>query len=208
MLRDLTKSDWQGLLNISDDRVPTAVILRGTRALKDQYARMRGLFSDVLDIRDPNVVVDDVLLGRLDGIPVAYASVYGAPMASEIVHLFGVLGTRLVVQIGCCGSLTDQLLAGDLFAASSAYCGEGASQYYKENGKDVTATFAVAEHFGMDRASLLYVYDCPGQGEHILEGDTDKNHRRHQGNQRMIRLALETVKDYARGEVPHVGRTS
>jgi len=88
MLRDLTRSDWQTLLNIADDRVPTVLILRGTRALKHYYAQMRALFSDVLDIGDANVVVDDVFVGKLDGISMAYASVYGAPMASEIVHIF------------------------------------------------------------------------------------------------------------------------
>ena len=57
----------------------------------------------------------------------------------------------------------------------------------------------MAEHFGMERAALLYVYDCPGQGEHILLNDSEKNERRRLGNERMIALALETVKKHARG---------
>lgn len=252
MLRDLTKSEWQGLLNIPDDRIPMALVLRGTRDLKGHYAQMRALFSEVLDVGDPNVVVDDVFVGNLDGAPVAYASVYGAPMASEVTHVFGVLGTRLALQIGCCGALSETLGPGDLFAATTAYCGEGASQYYKVDGKEAAAsfalpeivelgggesvpircgrlyttsalfaeshqdiarwraqgflavdmetaaTFAVAEHFGMERGALLYVYDCPVQGEHILLNDTEKNERRRLGNERMIALALETVKKHAR----------
>ena len=145
MLRDLTKSEWQELMNIPDDRIPMALILRGTRDLKGHYTQMRTLFSDVLDIRDSNVVVDDVFVGSLDRVSVAYASVYGAPMASEVTHVFGVLGTRLALQIGCCGALSETLAPGDLFATSTAYCGEGASQYYKVDGKEVAASFGFSE---------------------------------------------------------------
>ncbi len=37
------------------------------------------------------------------------------------------------------------------------------------------------------------------QGEHILLNDSDKNERRRRGHERMIALALETVKKHARG---------
>jgi len=251
MLGDLTKSDWQALLNISDGRIPAVLVIRGTRALRRHCADMRRYFSNILDIRDPNVVIDDVFIGDLDGTCVAYASVYGAPMASEIVHVFGVLGTPLVIQIGCCGAIADHLLPGDLLTVSSAYCGEGASQYYKQEGKEVSATlrlketlepaggepttihcgrvyttsalfaessdaiekwaaqgfwgvdmetaatFAVAEHFGMQRGALLFVFDCPRRGEHILTSDEEKDRRRQLGNQRMIEVALETIKNHA-----------
>ncbi len=247
MLHDLTKSDWQALLSIPDERIPAALVVRGTRALKRHCAEMRPHFSNILDICDPNVVIDDVFIGDLNGICVAYASVYGAPMASEIVHVFGVLGTRFVIQIGCCGALADGLWPGDLLAVSSAYCGEGASQYYKQDGKEVlatlrleetldpaggeppeihcgrvyttsalfaessddvekwaaqgfsgvdmetAATFAVAEYFGMHRGALLYVFDCPRGGEHILTCDQEKDHRRGLGNQRMIQAALAAI---------------
>jgi len=160
-------------------------------------------------------VVDDVFVGDIAGITVAYASVYGAPMASEITHIFGVLGAKMVIQTGCCGALADAILPGDLFITGEAYCGEGASQYYKQDGKSVqaslnnvivsalnendlftvhygriyttsalfaegekevddwfkrgfsavdmetSATFAVAEHFGMDRGSILFTFDNP-----------------------------------------------
>lgn len=251
MLHDLTKSDWQAILNIPDGRIPAALVIRGTRALRHHYAQMQQYFSDVLEIRDPNVVIDDVFIGDLDSICVAYASVYGAPMASEIVHVFGVLGTPLVIQIGCCGALCEELLPGDLLAISSAYCGEGASQYYKQDGKEVSATlqfekasgpvgtealkihcgrvyttsalfaesrddiekwaahkfsgvdmetaatFAVAEYFGMQRGALLYVFDCPRGGKHILTCDEEKDRRRRLGNQRMIQVALAAIRSHA-----------
>jgi purine-nucleoside phosphorylase len=161
------------------------------------------------------------------------------------------LGTPLVIQIGCCGALADELLPGDLLAVSSAYCGDGASQYYKQDGKEVAATlrfketrgrtaaepttihcgriyttsalfaessdaiekwaaqgfrgvdmetaatFAVAEYFGMQRGALLYVFDCPRRGEHILTSDEEQERRRRLGNQRMIQVTLDTIRKYA-----------
>ncbi|MHC4401426.1 MAG: phosphorylase family protein [Planctomycetota bacterium] len=253
MLRELTKKDWLSLLGIPEDRIPQALILRGTRNLKRHYAAYRERFTNALDVGAPNGILEDIFIGNLNEDPVAYASVYGAPMASEVVHLFGVLGTRLVIQTGCCGGIADGLLAGDLFIATSAHSGEGASQYYKTTGKttaasigfndneaarktesrgislhrgtifttsalfaegaaeiekwhasgfaavdmETSATFAVAEHFGMDRGSILFVFDNPRQGDHALLEDEEKDRRRSIGNQLMMDVALAAVQ---RGE--------
>ncbi len=247
MLRELTKNDWLSLLGIPEDRIPQALVLRGTRNLKRQYAAYRERFTNVLDLGGPNGIIEDILIGDFNGVPVAYASVYGAPMASEVVHVFGVLGTQLVIQTGCCGAIADGLLPGDLFIATSAYSGEGAAQYYKPTDKTTTAsiefdeaatkteslgislhkgtifttsalfaegaaeieewrargfsavdmetsaTFAVAEHFGMDRGSVLFVFDNPRQGDHILLEDEEKDSRRRTANKLMIDLALAAV---------------
>ena len=113
MLRDLSKDDWRAILRIPENRVPQALLLWGTRNLKTRYATMLQRLTDPIEIGSPNGLVEDVFIGSLGQACVGYASVYGAPMASEIVHLFGVLGARLVVQIGTCGGLADGLKAGD-----------------------------------------------------------------------------------------------
>jgi uridine phosphorylase len=140
MLRELTKADWQAILKLPDEQIPKALLLRGTRNLKSQYALHRSLFDDVAEIDLPNGIVEDVFIGRLAGHRVAYASVYGAPMTSEIVHIFAILGTRLVVQTGCCGALADEIGPGDLVLTTEAFCGEGAAQYYKRDGNIVRPT--------------------------------------------------------------------
>jgi uridine phosphorylase len=140
MLKDLTREDWLSILDIPKARIPQALVLRGTRNLKSYYRVYRQYFTDLLEVGTPNSVLEDVFIGDLDGYPVAYASVYGAPMASEVVHVFGVLGTRLVVQTGCCGALADEIEAGDLFVATEAFRGEGASQYYEPEGTVVAAS--------------------------------------------------------------------
>jgi hypothetical protein len=139
VLKELGKADWLRILNIPERRIPAVVILRGTRNLQSQYEKAGSFFTDVLDVGAPNGIIEHVLIGNLAGRPVGFACVYGAPMASEIVHIFGTLGTRAVIQTGNCGGLADQLSAGDLFVPIEAYCGEGAAQYYKSNGQRVTA---------------------------------------------------------------------
>ncbi len=140
MLRELAKNDWLSILKIPESRIPSVLILRGTRNLKSQYEQYRSYFTNILDIGSPNGILEDVFIGDLDGFSVAYASVYGAPMASEVVHVFGVLGTSLVIQTGCCGALSEAIGIGDIFVAKEAYCGEGASQYYNPKGKIVKAS--------------------------------------------------------------------
>lgn len=250
MLRDLTRNDWLSILGLPESRIPKALILRGTRNLKSQYEAYRAHFNNILEIGTPNDILEDVFVGDLGDFCVAYASVYGAPMASEVTHVFGVLGTSLVIQTGCCGALADAIEPGDLFIPTEAYCGEGASQYYKPDGKivkasfnaagssaveriddvpvhfgriyttsalfaegkeevenwfrkgfsavdmETSATFAVAEHFGMDRVSILFTFDNPRRKEHILMTDADKDKHRILGNRRMIELAFEIVKEY------------
>lgn len=251
MLRDLTKEDWMAMLGIPQTHVPQALMLWGTRNLKRRYAAMEPRFGQVLEIGTPNGLVEDVLIGRLGQTCVGYASVYGASMASEIVHLFGVLGARLVIQIGTCGGFADGLKAGDLFAVEEAHCGEGASQYYRhtndrvrattvfsevpvkacrgiaithgsiyttaalfaegkedidrwaQNGfsavdMETAATFAVAEHFGMDRGSLLTVFDNPRGADHILSSDTEMDARRAAAQEIMVDVAIAAIEAHVK----------
>ena len=145
MLNDLTKENWLSILNIPEKRIPMALIWRCTRNLKTQYQAYRQHFTDILEIGTPNGILEDVFIGSLVGNSVAYASVYGAPMASEVVHVFGVLGTCLVIQTGCYGALAEGIVAGDLFMATEAYCGEGASQYYDPGGKIISDSLDLRE---------------------------------------------------------------
>ncbi len=249
MLRDLTRSDWCELLGFPSDLTPRVLILRGTRNLATNYDIHRHLFTDVVDIGTPNGIIEHFLVGDLGGVRVGYASVYGAPMASELTHLCGILGTELVIQMGNCGGLADEMGPGDLFVAASAYCGEGASQYYCDQkhveatgslvedlsalepsvcvGKifttsalfaeskadletwttegfsavdmETAATYAVASHFGMQRISILYAFDNPRRGEHILLKDDEADQRRKTGNEKMVNLVVETTKRFTAG---------
>lgn len=140
MLKELTKADWLALLELVEERIPPVLVLRGTRNLRTNYEKYAARFDDVLEIGSPNGLFEDVFIGRHRGIDVGYASVYGAPMASEITHVFGVLGTRLVVQTGVCGALGDGIEAGDLVVATEARCAEGAAECYLPGVETVAAS--------------------------------------------------------------------
>ena len=247
MLKELKKSDWLALLNIPADRIPKVLVLRGTRNLKGNYTKHRAFFSDCVEVESTNVIFEDVLIGRYQNTDVGYASVYGDAMASEITHLFGVLGTSVVIQTGCCGALVERIRTGDIVCATSAHCGEGAAQYYSPQKQEIDAspnlvdfltparaepvalhkgpiwttsallgegkseiqgwsnqgyiavdmetasTFAVAEYFQMSHLSLLFVFDNPCQGEHMLLSDVEKQERRAVGEQVMIDAAFAII---------------
>ncbi len=245
MLRELTRAEWLGILNIPESRIPAALLVRGTRNFRAKYTAMLPFFDNVLEVGTPNGIIEDVLIGDIAGRPVAFACVYGAAMASEVVHIFGVLGTRAVVQIGNCGALADGFGAGDLLIVDRAYCGEGAAQYYKPDGKwvmaspsllrcrtlsaayrtgaiystgalfaegeadierwyrdgfvavdlETAATYAVAEHFGMERIAILYGFDNPRRREHLLMTDAEKDARRAAANDRMVQLTLALARE-------------
>jgi ribosomal protein S18 acetylase RimI-like enzyme/purine-nucleoside phosphorylase len=256
VLKDLTRSDWLNILGLPASRVPAVLIVRGTRNFRSKYRAMLPCFDNVLELGTPNGIIEDVLIGDVAGRPVGFACVYGASMASEVVHIFGALGTRAAIQIGNCGALADGLGAGDLFVADRAYCGEGAARYYKPDGAwvaasanllrsrtlsalppgecrggaiyttaalfaegeddverwfregfaavdmETAATYAVAEHFGMDRVAILYGFDNPRRREHLLLGDAEKDIRRAAGNERMRQLALDLAAEVGAGGTP------
>ena len=140
MLRELTKADWLGFLGVREEQVPPILVLRGTRNLKARYETFKARCHDVVEVGSPNGLFEDVLIGRLDGHPIAYAAVYGPAMASEIAHVFGVMGTGVVIQTGVCGALGDGIGPGDLIVASNAGCGEGGVACYTPDVRSVDAS--------------------------------------------------------------------
>ncbi|TNM59917.1 phosphorylase family protein [Aliirhizobium smilacinae] len=132
MLKELNGSDWLKLLDIPPKMVPSALILRGTRNLSRHYMRYAAHFSEIFEVGSPTGFLEDVFIGRFKGHLIGYASVYGGSMASEIVHIFGEMGTKAVIQTGCCGALNRNLRLGDKIYAESAYSGEGVAQYYSD----------------------------------------------------------------------------
>lgn len=175
MLKDLTRTDWLSILELQESDVPQSLILRGTRNLKTKYEIYRSLFTDVREIGSPNGLFEDILIGSLSGRRVGYASVYGPAMASEIVHVFGVLGTELVVQTGVCGGLADGVEAGHMIVATEAGCGDGASQCYAPNRNSVRATDDLVERVvGFEREGMpLHTGPIWTTSALLAEGDAE-----------------------------------
>ncbi len=58
---------------------------------------------------------------------------------------------------------------------------------------ETAASFAVAEHFGMDRGSILAVFDNPRGHDHIVTTDADRDERRETAQKAMVEIALATL---------------
>jgi len=199
MLKELTKKDWLSLLNIPENRIPTVLILRGTRNLKVNYTKHRALFTDVFEVGSPNGIFEDVLVGRYKKIDVGYASVYGDAMASEVTHLFGVLGTFLVIQTGCCGALTDNIQAGDIVCVTSAYCGEGAAQYYLSDKQEINASLELVEKISVSGSTSVTTHKGRiwTTSALLAEGAAEIRDWSHQG---YLAVDMETASTFAVAE--------
>ena len=199
MLKELTKTEWLSLLNLPEDKVPKILVLRGTRNLKTNYAKHSTLFENIVEIGSPNGIFEDVLVGDHKDICVGYASVYGDAMASEITHLFGVLGTSLVIQTGCCGALSNGIYSGDIVCATSARCGEGASQYYLPHKHEVNASLdqmdlivkAQRPHVTLHKGPIWTTSALLAEGEAEIQNWSDQGY---------VAVDMETASTFAVAE--------
>lgn len=177
MLKDLTREDWLGFLGLDPARIPRALILRGTRNLRTRYEAYAQHFDDVLEIGSPNGLFEDVFIGRRDGVDVGYASVYGPAMASEVAHVFAVIGTPLIIQAGVCGGLADGMDAGDLAIPRQAGCGDGASECYLPGVKILAATPELVDQLIAAVDGRVRTHDGPiwTTAALLAEGDAEIN---------------------------------
>lgn len=114
MLAQLNCDDWLQVFGLKTEEVPSTLILRGTRQLKSRLQQYAQLLTDVRELTATNGIFDDIVLGRYNKKAIAVACIYGAPMASEVVHAFSVMGVKRIILTGCCGSLAPEFLAGDI----------------------------------------------------------------------------------------------
>ncbi len=125
----MDKAQWMSVLGLTEDEVPRLLVLEGTwwraRALETRLP----LLTDVRETGMP-----DLWWGRRGGVPVAYCPAYGAARAVEPVHVLGLCGTPVAIQIGSCGGLQPQVRTGDVVVSERATIGEGASAYYGGQG--------------------------------------------------------------------------
>ncbi len=123
--------DWATAMGLGPGEMPQLLVLEGSWWRRERTAQRLALLDEARELAFP-----DFHLGRRrpDGLVVAYSCIYGAARAVEPVHIFGELGTPVVVQIGSCGSLQPGVRTGDIVLPDIATIGEGASQYYGGSG--------------------------------------------------------------------------
>ena len=121
----MQRAEWLQLLGLAENEVPQLLVLEGTWWREKALAARLPLLTEVRETGMP-----DLWWGRWKGVPVAYCTAYGAARAVEPVHVLGLCGTPVAVQIGSCGGLQPHVRTGDIVLSSAATIGEGASRYY------------------------------------------------------------------------------
>ncbi len=124
-IMDIPAEEWLAAMKLAPEDVPDAVIVEGSWWRQQRTDWRLGYLSDVRELEFP-----DIFWGRWRDKKIAYCCAYGAARTVEIIHLFGVLGSKLAVQIGTCGGLQSHLAPGDIILPEVAYCREGVAQMY------------------------------------------------------------------------------
>lgn len=124
-LMEMTAAEWRQALELPEADIPDVVITEGSW-WREQRTRWR--LSSLSDVRELNF--PDIFWGRRRDKKVVYSCAYGAARTVEIIHLFGILGAKLAVQIGTCGGLQSHLSPGDIILPTVALCREGVAHIY------------------------------------------------------------------------------
>jgi uridine phosphorylase len=124
-IMEIEAAEWLGAMGLSTADVPDVVIVEGSWWRAQRTAWRLGYLRDVRELKFP-----DIFWGRWQDRKIAFCMAYGAPRTVEIIHLFGVLGSKLAVQIGTCGGLQSHLEPGDIILPEVAVCREGVAHMY------------------------------------------------------------------------------
>lgn len=124
MYKELTKKDWMKWWKLSEKDIPDGLILFGNWSTHKYYRQWKKI------LEKPRFVQEHILLGKYKRLKIAFAVTYGPAMVSELVHIFGLIGTPVVVQTGSFGGLKKGLQVGDIFLPNEAVRGETVSDWY------------------------------------------------------------------------------
>lgn len=133
MYRDFKKEDWMRKFQINEDEIPDGLLLYGIMDVN----KGREMFERHTDIRPELWLMHNVYRFIFKKKKIALAITYGSSMTSEFVHIFSVLGTNIVLQIGSFGGLRLEMQVGDILIPTKGVRMDGASDWYLE--KDATA---------------------------------------------------------------------
>jgi len=122
---EIPAEEWLEAMKLDAAEIPDVVIVEGTWWRQQQTDRRLGYLTEVRELEFP-----DIFWGRWKDKKVAFCCAYGAARTVEIIHLFGVLGTKLAVQIGTCGGLQAHLKPGDIILPEVVTCREGVAHMY------------------------------------------------------------------------------
>ena len=131
---DFGAEDWRRGLSLPEEAVPQALVVHGEYDAQQNLKQWEELLGPQTMRPRWNIVG-----GMHDGRRVAFANVFGGPMAAMAVHPCCVMGTQMVVQTGYFGALSEEVDYGDILIVSSVKTGCGVSGEYGGAGGRIAA---------------------------------------------------------------------
>lgn len=122
---DIDAPEWLAAMKLAPEDVPDVVIVEGSWWRQQRTDWRLSRLSEVRELEFP-----DIFWGCWQDKKIAFCCAYGAARTVEIIHLFGVLGTKLAVQIGTCGGLQPYLAPGDIILPDVVLCRDGIAPMY------------------------------------------------------------------------------
>ena len=141
---DVTAVEWLEAMALTKDEIPEVIIVEGSWWREQRLKWRLGYLDEVRELGVP-----DIFWGKWKGKKIGFCMAYGAPRTVEIIHLFGVLGTKLAIQLGTCGGLQTFEKPGDIILPEIAFARDGVAHHFG----DVEA--AAADLAWVDRADAL-----------------------------------------------------
>ncbi len=130
MYRNFGKEDWLKHLGITECGIPDSLLLYGIMDLNKGFKN----FSRDTNITPELWLMHNIFRFTFGDKKIALAVTYGSSMTSEWVHVFSVLGVKLVLQIGSFGGLQRGMRVGDILVPTRAIGADGASDWYLPKG--------------------------------------------------------------------------
>ena len=126
-IMEVDRDEWRDGLGLAADEIPDCLILEGSWWREQRQSLRLSHLQNVRELGYP-----DIYWGLWKDRRIGFCMAYGAARAVEVSHIFSVLGTRLVVQIGTCGGLQGFLQPGDIVLPETASCEDGVANHLLE----------------------------------------------------------------------------
>ncbi|GAK10408.1 hypothetical protein [Geomicrobium sp. JCM 19039] len=121
---EFKKEDWLRSLNLQESDIPTATIIHG------EFLHETNLLYWEGTLNHSRAPAWNLRFGTMNNKNIAYANVYGSPMAATVVHPLAICGCERFIQTGYFGGLQADLTYGEVLLVTSAEKDDGVSDKY------------------------------------------------------------------------------
>lgn len=170
--KDLTRKDFLDGLGLPEQKVPQLLIIEGNWRFEERLRVFEKLVKKRFECKWA-FVNRFCRFGFVKKTPVVFSCVYGSALASEMVHVFSVLGAKAVIQVGSFGGLQRGMKIGDFLLPTWTRT-DAVFQYYPHSGK-ADSSFLLRKHIKQGCVAKKFrVFEKPLFSASAMLGETRK----------------------------------